>query len=126
MMSRSGLRYLRRVLSCWLKASSFRKSEVQDQVENGPVKHVKVHLDGSVAKGLSQVGFAHARRADKQDVGGLTHELAGGQFKDLFAVDGGIELPVELVEGFEVPEAGGLGAARQHSLLSHIQLILED
>jgi hypothetical protein len=41
-------------------------------------------------------------------------------------VDGGIELPVELFERFQVPEVSGFGAAFEYPFLAHCQFILED
>src|SRR5687768_6319777 len=73
MMSNSGLRYLRTVRSCWLKA------EVADQVENGTVEHLKAGFDGFVAQALGQGGLAHAGRAQEEDVFGFTDEVTSGQ-----------------------------------------------
>lgn len=44
----------------------------------------------------------------------------------MFAVDGGVELPVEVFEGLEGAEVGGFGAADEHPLMTHIEFVLED
>jgi hypothetical protein len=44
----------------------------------------------------------------------------------LFATDGRIEVPVEVFQRLERPEVGGFGAASQHPLVTHVQLILQD
>ncbi len=110
----------------FLLAEGFVFEKVMHQVEDGTVKDFKVHLDGFVADGLGQVSFAHTRRPDEKHIGGFADEGAGGQFVNLFAVDGGIELPVELLQGFQMPEVSGFGAPFEHSLLAHGQFILED
>jgi len=96
------------------------------QIKDGTVKDIKVHFDGLVADGLGQVGLTDAGWANEKHVGGFADERPGGQFLDLLAVDGGIELPVELFERFEVPEVSGFGSAFEHSFLAHRQFILED
>ena len=44
----------------------------------------------------------------------------------LLAVDGGVELPVELFQRFQMPEVSGFGAPFKHPFLAHRQLILKD
>ena len=95
----------------FLLVEGFVFEEVAHQIENGAVEHLKVHLDGLVTDGLGQMGFADAGRADEQHVLGFADELAGGQIKNLFFVNGGVEAPVEVLQRFEGVEVGGLGAA---------------
>ncbi len=83
-------------------------------------------FDGFVAQGLGQMRFAHAGRTQEQDVFAFAQVVAGGQLEDLFAVDGGIELPVEIFQAFERAEVGGFGATGQHSLMAHVEFVLED
>ena len=72
------------------------------------------------------MGFADARRADEQKVGGLTNELAGRQVIDLFARDGGIEVPVKVLQGPEVAEVGGLGPPSQEPFFAGVEFVLDD
>ena len=46
------------------------------------------------------MGFADARWPEEQHVFGLTDKPAARQIEYLFLVDGGIEAPVEVVQGF--------------------------
>jgi hypothetical protein len=52
-----------------------------------------------------EVGFAGAGRAEEHDVAGLGQERPGGERGDLLA-DGGLVVPVEVVEGFAGREPG--------------------
>jgi len=108
----------------FLLAEGFVFQKVPDQVEDGTVEHVEVHLDGFVADGLGQVGFADTRRPHKEDIGGLANEGAGSQLVDVFAVDGGVEVPVEVLQCFEMVELGELDQTFQLALLAHGQFIL--
>ena len=64
-------------------------------------------LDGLEGQCHRQVGLAHSRRSQEQDVGGLGDEGQVGQFPDprfhggqaLPLVDGGLEGEVELLQG---------------------------
>ena len=66
------------------------------------------------------------RRAKEKDILGLADEVAGGQIKNLFAVDGRIEAPIEVFQRFEAAEISGLGAAFYQPLLAHIDFVLAD
>ena len=70
--------------------------------------------------------FAHAGRSDEENVGGLANEPARRQFKNLLAIDVGIELPIELLKGFQMPEVGGLRAPFERPFLAQGQFILQD
>ena len=79
-----------------------------------------------VAEGLDQVAFADARRPQPEHVAGLADEAAGGQVVNLLLLEGGVERPVEAVEGLEFAEAGGLDAALEEPVGTHGQLVLQD
>ena len=83
-------------------------------------------LDGFVADGLGQMGFADAGRAEEQHILGFADELAGGQVENLLFVDGGVEAPVEVLQRFEAAEVGGLGAAFHLALLADVEFVLAD
>jgi hypothetical protein len=50
-------------------------------------------------------------------------EVAGGQVKNVFAVDGRIKTPVEVFQRFQAAKIGGLGAAFHQPLLAHQQAL---
>jgi hypothetical protein len=72
------------------------------------------------------MAFAQAGRSDQEDIAALANELAGSQVIHLLALDGWIEGPVEIFQGFVIPEARGLGALIDEPLLAHVEFILED
>ncbi len=109
-----------------LLVEGFVFEEVPHQVEDGTVEDLEVELDGFVADGLSQVGFADSGRADEEDVNGLADVLAGGPVLDRFAGAGGIKAPVKVLQGFEVAEVGGFSAAQQEPFFANVQFILKD
>jgi len=96
------------------------------EVEDGDVAYAVAALDGFVAKALSQVSFAGARRADHEQVGVLSDECAGGEFEDAAAVDVWVELPVEAVERFEVDEPGGFECASGFTVIPQGEFILDE
>ncbi len=51
---------------------------------------------------------------------------AARQIEDLLFVDGGIETPVEVVQGFQVAEVRQLGAALHLALLPDVEFVLTD
>ena len=118
------MRYLRD--RSFLLAEGFIFQEIVHQIEDGAVKDIKVHLDGFVANGLGKMRFPNARRSDKKYVGGFADEGTGGQFVNLFAIDGGVKLPVELFQRFQVAKVSRFGAAFEHPFLAHGQFILKD
>ena len=74
-------------------------------------------LDGVVADGLRQMGFAHGGRPDEEHVGGFADEPAGGQVVNDLTMDAGVELPVKVFERLQVVEVGGLRAALEQEFL---------
>jgi hypothetical protein len=54
----------------------------------------------------------------------LPKEAARGQVEDLFLLDRGIEGPIEIVEGFEIPKASGLEPSLQEPIGADHQFIL--
>ena len=124
MMSRSGLRYLvSKRLSVALVGFA---GKLAHQIEDGAVEDYKARFDGFDADGLGQMAFADSGRADQEDVAALADEVAGGQFVDLSAVDGGVEAKVESFQGTSLAEVGGLVAAGDRALLAHVEFVLED
>ena len=100
--------------------------EVAHQIEDGTVEHQEVLADGLVADGLGQVGLADAGRAEEQRVLGFADKPAGGQIKNLFLVDGGVEAPVEVVQRFQVAEVRQLGMTFHLPLLPDVEFVLTD
>ncbi len=72
------------------------------------------------------MGFADPGRTDKKHVFAFAQVGSGGQFEDLPAFDGGIEVPVEVFEGFQSAKIGGFGAPCHHPVVAHVEFILED
>ncbi len=56
---------------------------------------------------LNQVAFADAALADEDEILASSDEVASGERFDLDAADGGIEVPIELGQRFEVAEVSG-------------------
>ncbi len=73
-----------------LLVEGFVFHEVAHQIEDGTVEHFWP-VDGLVADGLGQMGFADAGRAEEQHVFGFADEAAGGQFEDLLSVMEGLK-----------------------------------
>jgi hypothetical protein len=72
------------------------------------------------------VGLADARWAKKEDVGVFSKEASGGQLEDHFAGNSGVKAPVEVLQTFRMPEGSRLGASPKLSLVTDVELILED
>src|SRR4030042_1534348 len=66
-----------------------------------------------------------AGRPDEQTVALFPDELAGGQVHDLSTREGGVELPVEVFEGFGLSEARRLETPLDQPLISQGEFILE-
>ncbi|MDK2857180.1 MAG: hypothetical protein PWQ89_299, partial [Verrucomicrobiota bacterium] len=98
--------------------------EFADQLKDGDVAHGVAAFDRFVTQGLSQVGFAGARRADHEQVGMLTNERTGGQFEDLPTIDIGVELPVEAVKRLQVDESGRFEGAGGFTVGAQSEFVL--
>ncbi len=99
---------------------------VSDVVEDGAIEGGVALLDGGVADCLGEVGLAGGWGRHEEEVSGVVEELAGGQFEELRAGQRGVEVPVELVDGLQVPEAGELGAAIELAMVADGDFVLED
>jgi outer membrane receptor protein involved in Fe transport len=75
-----------------LLVEGFVFHEVAHDIENGAVEDFKALLDGLVAQGLGQRGFADAGRTEEKDILGLADEVAGGQIENLLVVVEGLKL----------------------------------
>ena len=97
-----------------LVVDGFILQEVPHQIENRGVQHGEAESDSGLSDGLSQVGLADARGAQKEDVGVFSKEASGGQLEDHFAGNSGVKAPVEVLQAFWVPEGSRLvrGPAR--------------
>ena len=56
----------------------------------------------------------------------FTDERAAGQLIDGLALDGGIEVPIKILQGLTVSEAGFLAPFLDESLTACVEFILED
>ena len=56
----------------------------------------------------------------------MPDEVAGGEFVDAGAGDGGVEGEVEVLEAGVAAEGGGFGAAQDLALLSDVDFVLEE
>jgi len=107
-------------------AEGFFVEEVSYDVEDGAIEDGSALLDGGVADRLGEMGLAGAWRAHEEDIAGVVEELAGGQLEELLARQGSIELPIELIEGLEVAEAGELGTAVDPAMITDSDFVLKD
>ena len=57
--------------------------------------------DGFITEGGGQMGFAHSRRTDQDEIGGLFEPLGVNKLHDLILGDFGIKGPVEVTEPFD-------------------------
>jgi len=99
--------------------------EVPDDIEDGAVDHGITGLDRGVTDGLGQMCFASSRRADEKEVVSVADKLTGGQFKKGFPFDVGVELPVEILQRFEVPEVGFLQSSLHFPVLSGVEFVID-
>jgi len=97
-----------------------------NHIEDRTVKDLEASFDGVVADSLSQMALAQTRRPDQEHIAALADERAGGQVVDLLPFDGGIEGPVEVLEGFLIAESGGFGAFGDQALLADVEFVLKD
>lgn len=100
--------------------------KLPDHVEDGAVEDLEAGFDEVVADGLNQMALAQTGWPDKQAIPALADELAGGQIVDLLSFDGGIECPIEVLQGLLIPEASGFGAFGDQALMADVDFILED
>jgi subtilisin family serine protease len=78
------------------------------QFDGGSEVDAMAHLGGEHTQSEGQVSFAHAGRAEKNDVAAFVQEAAGGQFVDEALVDGRLLLEVKGVEPFLIGQVGEL------------------
>ena len=104
----------------------FLREEIGDDIKDGAVAHDEALLDGFIADGLGEVGFANAGRADEEDIGAFADEVASGQFVDLFPRYGAVKPPVKVLQRFEFGELRRAGAQFDALLMTQIDLVLED
>ena len=109
-----------------LVVDGFILQEVPHQIENRGVQHGEAESDSGLSDGLSQVGLADARGAQKEDVGVFSKEASGGQLEDHFAGNSGVKAPVEVLQAFWVPEGSRLGASPELSLVTDVEFVLEN
>lgn len=100
--------------------------DVACEVKDGAVEDMEPAADGFGSDGLGEVGFADSGRADEEGVAFLADEVAGGEFVDAGAGDGGVEGEVEVFEAGGAAEGGGFGAAQDLALLADVDFVLED
>ena len=85
--------------------------ESGDPVDGGGEQDPVAVVGGDHAEPGGEVGLAGAGRAEQHDVAGLGQERAGGERGDLLT-DGGLVVPVEVVEGLAGREPGPADALR--------------
>ena len=93
-----------------VRVDGARGIEARQQLALGGEQHVVVGTNSGVAERLCDVGLPRAARPGDEDRDLLGDEAAGGQLGDEGVVDGGIEVEVELLEGFRGAEAGAADA----------------
>jgi hypothetical protein len=98
--------------------------DVADEVEDGSIEDMEPGSDGFGSEGLVEVGFPDSGRADEEGVAFLADEVAGGEFVDAGAGDGGVE--GEVFQAAGAAEGGGFGAAQDLALLANVDFVLED
>ena len=95
----------------WQFAEAVGFGESGDPVDGGGEQDPVAVVCGDHAEAGGEVGFAGAGRAEQHDVAGLGREPAGGKRGDLLT-DGGLVVPVEVVEGLAGREPGPTDALR--------------
>jgi hypothetical protein len=100
--------------------------EVPLQIENRGVQHSEAESDSGLPDGLSQLGLADARWAQKEALGMFSEEASGGQLENHFAGNSGVKTSVEVLQTFRMTEGSRLGASPELSLVTDVELILED
>ncbi len=78
-----------------------------------------------VSKGLDEVGFSSAGRSEQKHITGFPDEAARRQVVELFPLDRCVEVPVEILQGFGIPECGGLCAPFDAPVGAQFQFILQ-
>jgi len=96
-----------------------------DDVDGAGKQHRVPALACRVAQCGHQMALAQAGAGDKNDVGALGDEVQVEEVLDLWAVDLGGPVPVELVDGLEHREAGLIDAALDASILAGGGLAVE-
>ena len=118
-----GLQVARQDLVDFLKGLTL--CEVGAEIEDGTVKDREPHFGHFPAYGLGQVGFANARRADKEDVLFVPDELSGGELHDLFFWYVVVEREVKVLQAPFVPEPGELDAFASGAIFPDGQFVLD-
>ncbi len=84
-------------------------------------------LDDGEADRLGEMAFPRARRTQKQPVGVLRDEVAGGELEDEAAVHFLVEVEIEGIQGLAlVTEAGLLDAAGEQAVLAAEEFITDE
>jgi len=75
--------------------------------------HFAARGAGGLTDALDQMTFADAALTDEDEVLMAAHEVTGGERLDLNTADGGVEVPIEFGQRFQITEAGVLDAFLQ-------------
>ena len=111
----------------WQRLVRQRGGQVLDQGAAGRVADTQSLSTGSPANALDDPAFAHAALTDKDQVVLAADEVARGQFLDLRALDrGGVELPVEALQGVRIAEAGVADALGDAAFAALVGLFAEE
>ena len=109
-----------------LLASSIDRGfgEIIKQVVGFAVEHTIALLDGGLADGLCQMTFSGAGRTEKQSIFVTGDEGAGGQVEDQTAIHLGVEVEVEVVQGFlRVAKLSLLAPALQQTIATTSEFV---
>jgi hypothetical protein len=75
---------------------------------------------------LHQKTLADAALTHQDEIALAANEVAGGQFLDLGPADGGIEIPVEAIEGADLAEARFTNAAFNRSFTALVGQVAQE
>src|SRR5438105_2373326 len=99
--------------------------EVANHIEDGTIEDEAALPYGLIAEGLDEVAFAGTGRSQQEDIAVFAQVPAGGQIEDLLLGQGGVERPLEAVEGLDLTETGRFDAALKLSLAADKDLVLQ-
>src|SRR5690606_7746220 len=99
--------------------------EALDHVLEADEIDAVAQFNGPHAQANREMGFAHARRAQQQHVGGPFHERHRGQVLNRFPVNTGLGVKVELLKGLAEGEMGQPGAGFDVPCVPGCQLLFQ-
>lgn len=98
----------------------------REQLRLGCEQDLMALTHGAMAEGLGEMAFPCSAGSGDEEIGGFLDKAAGSQFLDEAAVDAGVEVEVELLDGLLGAEAGTSEPEAEFFLISSGRLILDE